>query len=355
MISRYFYYDNLEPELRSAYDSFNNAISQFSQSAPINGAITDYESFSKVFMGVQLDHPEYAHFAGVRATVSDNNAHFPFLNIDSDLFNRKVNQIINTIYDSLAGKNDDYSKVKAIFDYLATHVKYDHDTYDKYRNAFNQQNEDAQERFATEQAYAFSAYSALVNGVAVCEGISKAFKLLCDVFSVPCMCILCSELVNGQKGAPHMVNRVTINGVDTYIDVTNSLYLDNLPLIRYNYFLASKEEMELANIFDDDYPGQCSEYNYFVRKNQRFYNAYSLRLFLASYDASANNREIRFRYCGTDLTEDEVGDLTREVLNRYAPSGKQWIVSYQHGFANGVLCDRFQVRKINEANKKLRQ
>jgi len=54
---------------------------------------------------------------------------------------------------------------------------------------------------------------------AVCEGISKAFKLLCDVANLPCI-IASGFVTNNGRRERHAWNMVEINGVVRHIDVT---------------------------------------------------------------------------------------------------------------------------------------
>ncbi len=53
---------------------------------------------------------------------------------------------------------------------------------------------------------------------AVCEGIAKAYKFLCDLAGVPC--IVVSGNVDGEA---HGWNKIWLNGRPSFVDVTNSL------------------------------------------------------------------------------------------------------------------------------------
>lgn len=62
---------------------------------------------------------------------------------------------------------------------------------------------------------AYEAYGALVSGSAVCEGYSKAMKLLCDRMGIPCV------LVGGNaNGEAHMWNYVRLDGAYYLLDAT---------------------------------------------------------------------------------------------------------------------------------------
>jgi hypothetical protein len=60
-----------------------------------------------------------------------------------------------------------------------------------------------------------TAYGALVNGCAICQGYASAYQLLCEVADLSC------GMVEGQAdGVGHMWNLVTLNDETYYVDVT---------------------------------------------------------------------------------------------------------------------------------------
>jgi hypothetical protein len=96
----------------------------------------------------------------------------------------------------------------AINNYLASTIEYDNEAAAqlvKYGNV-------------DEEYYnSFNAYGALIEGIAVCEGYSEAFKLLCDRAGIYCI-IVTGEL----DGVGHAWNRVRINDKWYDVDVTNN-------------------------------------------------------------------------------------------------------------------------------------
>ena len=113
-----------------------------------------------------------------------------------------------------------YEKVKSIHDYVCRTVTYD-------KNA----------------SYLFSAYGALLDRRAVCEGYAKAFKQLCDYNGIDCI------LVTGFAGTQnenHMWNYVRMDdnrwyAVDTTWDDGNGTDFD------YTYFLVGSETVVTAS------------------------------------------------------------------------------------------------------------
>lgn len=118
-----------------------------------------------------------------------------------------------TVSDILSRVNNDWSdfeKVLYIHDYLTTHCEYDL-TYSHY-----------------------SAYSAIVDKTAVCQGYSLAFKDLMNRLNVPCEMVTSSTL-------NHAWNAVKVDSHWYYIDVTwdDPIY-DRLGRANHNYFLKSE-------------------------------------------------------------------------------------------------------------------
>ena len=92
----------------------------------------------------------------------------------------------------------DYEKVKAIYDYICANVEYD------FENLNNQ-----------EYDLKYSAYAAMVNGKAVCQGYSNLFYRMALEAGVE------TRIVTGQSsGEPHAWNIVKLDGVWYCLDCT---------------------------------------------------------------------------------------------------------------------------------------
>ncbi len=110
---------------------------------------------------------------------------------------------------------------------------------------------------------AYSAYGALVEGKAVCEGYARAMQLLLK------QCGIRSTLVIGESvksGEQHMWNLVSINGKEYHLDAT---WNDSEDRIRHNYFNVTTKQIALSHRITEDQLGvtNCTstEDNYYVR------------------------------------------------------------------------------------------
>jgi hypothetical protein len=112
---------------------------------------------------------------------------------------------------------------------------------------------------------AFTAYGALVEGRAVCEGYSRAMQLLLHRSGIEC------TLVNGkdQNNVDHMWNLVTIEGYNYHLDPT---WNDAADRINHSYFNLTTSEILLSHKIDIDNIGvdTCTSYNsnYYIRKGK---------------------------------------------------------------------------------------
>lgn len=103
-----------------------------------------------------------------------------------------------------------YDIVKSIHDFVAEKAVYDKDAEFRY-----------------------TAFGALVEGRAVCEGYAEAFKIICDRNGIPCICV--TGVGNSEE---HMWNYVRMDDGKWYaVDVT----WDDTSKLVYSYFLVGSE------------------------------------------------------------------------------------------------------------------
>ena len=144
----------------------------------------------------------------------------------------------------------DVQKALILHDRLATHCEYDQENYDKYvQNPAYQIPPDS-----------FNMYGALVNGMAVCQGYSKAYKYMLDLLGIP------NRLCASEKAA-HMWNIVTVDGKEYHVDVTHDDPVRDIEgRVYHTNFLVSTEKFKSANINSDDFdptPVDTTYDNYF--------------------------------------------------------------------------------------------
>ncbi len=109
----------------------------------------------------------------------------------------------------------DYQKILIAHDFLANTIEYDNSTSKKLIH---------------------TAYGALTNNIAVCDGYSKSFKYIMDCWDIPCVLITGLGGTKNNPG-PHMWNFVYLQDVDKWyaLDVTWDDQEGTTP--EYDYFL----------------------------------------------------------------------------------------------------------------------
>lgn len=123
---------------------------------------------------------------------------------------QEMNNKINAIIKAMPSGMNEFDRELYLYDYLIKNCVYDDEAVSN-QNIWQ----------------AFSAYGALINGKAVCEGYSRAMQLLSSYSGLHCML-----LTGNSKGTGHMWNVMKINGNWYHLDIT---WGDNESAI-YNYF-----------------------------------------------------------------------------------------------------------------------
>lgn len=165
--------------------------------------------FTKIMYAVCLDHPEIFYYNGYGYSKS-GYSNGSVISITYNIGVKKHGQTNAQIYNSSnipgyykammdvinsANFNTStrYDFIKSVHDYLCNNVTYIND-----------------------YASCHDAYGTLVNGEAVCQGYAETFKLFCDMYKIPCVCITGTD-----NGGAHMWNAVQMDdGLWYLIDAT---------------------------------------------------------------------------------------------------------------------------------------
>ncbi len=123
----------------------------------------------------------------------------------------KAERIADRIRKNYSAKTE---QIRAAHDYLCRHVTYDEGYDDGGYNPVQ------------------TAYGALINKRAVCQGYSNAFQLLMEYLDIPASVVI---------GDAHAWNAVWVNGRLSYIDVTWDDYYSVTDDVDDTYFMRSKK------------------------------------------------------------------------------------------------------------------
>ena len=190
------------------------------------------------------------HMADWNATVEgklENNINYLTITYSMNYYTdneqeTKVDSLITTLQEqlNLQGKTD-YQKIKVIYDYICSNVTYD------YKNL----NDDSYK-------LKYTAYAALVNGNAVCQGYANLlYRLLLEVG------IDCRIITGVSNGEAHAWNIVKLNDTYYYLDSTWDAQRE-----KYSYFLKGTMDFDshtsngkyITEEFQKAYPIADSKY-----------------------------------------------------------------------------------------------
>ncbi len=264
-------YDNLSCETsKIVYNKIDEAVKN---NTPFEFSCESYVSDSQLLEiseAYRSDHPEVFWFTGDFVYYTKDN--ITFIELEYNMtgkeldkakteFNSKLNEVVNQIplYEN------EIDRELYIHNHIVDTCDYGYDNNLVFDDAIEKVN---------------NTYSALVDGITVCEGFSKTFQMLCNKVGIECVCI------SGQAfGENHMWNAVKINGDWYNTDITGSDQNELTGFIekKYDFFNISDELLYKkylyipAGYYTEDltsvdlinfYVPECNitEYNYYNSK-----------------------------------------------------------------------------------------
>ena len=195
-----YYYAKLPKHLqKDVYLPILKALQTHSESCSIPFIrIADLE---KVMDVIVLEHPLISFCGGYRYRTFHNmvfSIEFEYLleKEKQDAVTAEIMERANKIVSyARLGEEDPFIWSKRIYEYLSTHVAYDHDVHD----------------------YASNVAGSLLYGKAVCIGLALSLKLLFDLLGIPCICV---RGEHGDRGVGHAWSLVYLEGIWVPFDVT---------------------------------------------------------------------------------------------------------------------------------------
>lgn len=263
-----YYYIIMNSLERAVYKTIYNGLSAYSLNIVISLDVTP-ETVQEIYLKVLYDNP---HFYYINQTVIKMAGHTGYYilmpeyiyNISEiNVINSDIQKIINKVREKAQPFiNDRFRLEKYLHDSIAKSVAYDYDSL-KRNDCFN----------------AHSIVGVFLDNKAVCEGIAKAFKLLCNQFEMKCIVVLGKANHEGDfsKNDYHAWNLVKIGNESYHVDVTwDNMYHEDIQYISYDYFNLTTREIMLDHQVLNGVPlPECtdSRLNYF----------YSTKSFVSTY------------------------------------------------------------------------
>lgn len=202
-----------------------------------------------VALALQADNPEYFWLLGGADTDFDQNAATGDFTVKLMTYNfyngikpsmemraQLLAKVKEVAAQARAAASTEYDRALFVHDYLVMNAEYDTAGVERF---------DAGDT-SPDLDYMFTSYDILINGIGVCSGYAKAFKLVMDELGIECFL---SE--GSSNGVGHEWNCIKIDGKYAYIDVTwddpgfNGEYEDmeqlNEPI--YTYFCTDDDHL----------------------------------------------------------------------------------------------------------------
>lgn len=293
-----YYYGVLSRPERVVYKQLLLAMAEFKTSCDISERL-DVDAYSRVYNYLLLDNPalffveNIAFFYIARRTTARISYTYSREKASeiSNRLDRRIEQIAATCSNAC-----DLAKEKRVHDFLVKNVVYD----DKFNGEIH------------------SAHTALLKSRAVCDGFSKAAKLIFDRISVKSIIITGTSDVqypsSGNHTDGHSWNMVNIDGLFYHLDVTFDTNLTSGRSIRYDYFNLSDDQIRRDHTFDLlDQITVCTSPNDYYTNHGLYFNS-KKRLQSALRDTLQKKKtEFTFRLPFTQDPEKTLGEISNLV------------------------------------------
>ncbi len=240
---------------QKVYDKMVNGFFDYSDSIGVFGVTID--SIQDIFEKIKQDVP------GVFFVESVSYQYMPITRIGSVIPRyrfpkEQANATISALHTKCQNivksvtLTSDYEKEKLVHDFFCKNVVYD--------NAFS--------------ASSFECVGPMLFGKGVCEGISKAAKLLFDFVGIKSMVVhgesSQQQGITNSSSNLHAWNMVSINSEFYHLDITFDLTVQAFGIVRYDYFNLSDRGISVDHVIHSSHLPRCLKENSYYRTNGMF-------------------------------------------------------------------------------------
>ncbi len=315
-----YYYELLNREQQKAYYAIREGLSEMRDSFPV--VKLDGKVLSDIYFFVRLDHPELFYSVTFSYRYYADSTYVEL--VPEYLFSkdklREHKQAMESRIRKITSKAETLSereKEQYVHDFLCDTVHYD----------------------KLKKEYSHEIIGALGNGVAVCEGIAKAAKILFDRLNI--WCVVAISESNPEKGIKyrHAWNVIRIDGVYYHLDVTFDNTLAKSEIRRYDYFNLSDKQ-----VFRDHEPviwrmPSCNDGEHFYYKEKKISWTTLEEVQNRTRQAVKKGKILLFHWRGGYLTKDILRQLIDIFEEEAALKEKHVLVSVN--WPQAVLLARF--------------
>ena len=319
----YPYYGMLDDNAKVIYKQlYANMVAKNTTFAPVD--IVTPSALKNVYEAVICDHPELFYLdtafscnAYEDGQVADVTLSYNELLGTYDAAKKALEKAANKIIVDARELEDDYQKARFVHDALIDLCKYT-------------------EGAAVSQ----SAYSALVNGQAVCAGYARAYQYVMQQLNVPCY------YVSGYSGEDHGWNILNLYGEYYNVDVTWDDAEEDADEKDYTYFCRTDADLAKTHIRKSlsVYLSACSSNLYRGLEDVEVEEGSSILAGGATYAAASEDLKRYYDKCYGRIRDLGIGTKTYEEV----VTGAVWREIYA-AYYNGTISDAFLTRALNAA------
>lgn len=241
-------------------DENNQAVEKYGVRVYMPDILLTKEDITQVYEAFFADNPQFFYLDRTysmegKPTLDGNTLYnalilqYLFSAEQRELAQSQLQTVLNSILADKPVSQDDYEIELYLHDQLTARCTYD---------------TTAAEQDTIVSPNAYSAYGALVEGKAVCEGYAKAMQLLLQKSDIPTTLVTGKAIENSES---HMWNLVTINGENYHLDPT---WNDNNDNQQHTFFNLTTEMVGLSSTIENPNkypPCTATADNYFVRND----------------------------------------------------------------------------------------
>ena len=308
-------YDGLLPGEKKHYSKIYHAILSGDGSVTLLG-VFKMDILEKIIIALKYDHIElfYVDFQRINCAIAPIGMIYYIHYIVRSNVRAVMNQNMeNWISEAmremqLTGTENETTIYRKAHNYLIRNIEYDYDAL---------QNPDAYPE-------SFTIQGIFERKRAVCEGISKAFKLLCDRAGAGNVYVV--EGTSSRKGfgnsIPHAWNIVEFGAAYSHVDVTWDLGSSKVCRHnRYDYFMIPDEWIKTDHTYKSNYQCHTCEQSYFVQQYSLITGTRTLKEFIEQ-KLQQKSSYLYFKIVGKNGIphdiDNKIQGLVVEMIKQYA-------------------------------------
>lgn len=289
-----------------------NEAHQYNNTIHIEGKV-DPNDMGNIISMITWKHPELFWITGYHISYDDHEADID-LKVIEDLDMGKISEISEEL-DKEAERiakeaekfDSDYEKALYVHDAIIEDCEYDKENFD---------NNDKAHFWGT-------AYGALVQHKAICQGYAEAYLLVMEKLGIECG--VCGGIA---ADVGHAWNYVKLEGEYYWADLTwdDPFINDESGYLTHNYFLINDDLLYIDRVIDEDveFVPECRsmDMNYYVMSGC-FFDSYDLTALDEAFDRTFDGDKVEFMFADDETYE--------EVLSLLIDNGEIWQLSALDG------------------------